>query len=1153
MAIFTVTNTNDSGAGSLRQAIIDANAAGGSDTIVFDSGVFSGESNTITLTSGELSITSDTLIINGDVDGDGDGDVVISGNDDSRVLSVSGASTDATLNDLELTHGSVTGGNTGGALIVSGGAVVTVNDSQITNSASVANGGAIEVDHATLNLNDSTVSDNTSNSYGGAINGDVGTINISGSTFSNNQATSGGGAISQGGSTLTVEGSTFDGNTTAVAGAINSNGGTTTVDNTTFSNNEATSHAGAIYVFASGTLELNAVTLSGNTAGGSGGALYLTGNADASIVGSLIYDNAAATAGGIYMITSALSLVNTTVYANTATGNVGGIGINGDATVTINSSTIANNHADSAIAGVGEFNTNSVTLVNSVIADNTATSSSVDFFGNEINSAQNTFIGATSTAVISDLGGNLIGSSGSPLDARLGTLADNGGDVLTVQPLGGSPLINAGSNSALPADEYDVDGDSNTAETLPLDANGNARILDGTTDMGAVEFINVEPAVSSAATASFNENSTATVYTVTGTDANSDTLTYAISGGADAALFGIDSVTGAVTFNSAPDFENPSDSGSDNIYNIEVTANDGTVSSSAQAVAITVNNVIGDIAPVISNLDGDTATARTNTAVAIDTGTAATVTDGDSSDFNQGTLTITRTGALAGDFSLAAGATSGGDAVLATGEAINVGATTIGMVTAEDGLGTNDLVINLAADATPALVGSFLNNLLYSGAAEGAHTFSVTVADEQGDNTSASASFTVNISNPSDGGGGNPVIVDNAPPTTDPATGATIQTTTFQNAGSGTGSAAIVQNTGNNGNLVTATLPSNVTITSSGPTTGQSTTDALTTLVNAIDARDSSGESGLIGGAQSFLNDLASTTTLDVRTIVPTTTSSSLSSPIVITGSTSGDGSAQSEAFVIDMRSLPSGSQLQLDNIEFASIMGSVTVTGGAGDNYAIGDDDSQYILLGEGNDTLSGGGGDDTVGSLGGDDITSGNAGNDVVTGGEDNDVVYGNQDSDAVYGNLADDTLYGGQGGDVLYGGQDDDVVFGNREADALHGNLGNDILYGNQSEDTLFGGAGDDTLYGGQAADVLDGGAGNNVLTGGVGADLFVFNATGGTTVITDFDAAEGDAITGTVFSALSVMTTVEGGLLLTAEDGMTTLTVLGVASVNDLAFA
>src|SRR5215510_13143393 len=60
-ATFTVTNTADSGAGSLRQAILDANALGGADIIVFDSGVFS-TPQTIVVTS-QLPITTDLAII----------------------------------------------------------------------------------------------------------------------------------------------------------------------------------------------------------------------------------------------------------------------------------------------------------------------------------------------------------------------------------------------------------------------------------------------------------------------------------------------------------------------------------------------------------------------------------------------------------------------------------------------------------------------------------------------------------------------------------------------------------------------------------------------------------------------------------------------------------------------------------------------------------------------------------------------------------------------------------------------------------------------------------------------------------------------------------------------------------------------------------
>ena len=57
-ATFTVTNLNDSGAGSLRQAIEDGNGAAGLDNVVFQSGV----SGTILLTSGQLEI-SDSLTI----------------------------------------------------------------------------------------------------------------------------------------------------------------------------------------------------------------------------------------------------------------------------------------------------------------------------------------------------------------------------------------------------------------------------------------------------------------------------------------------------------------------------------------------------------------------------------------------------------------------------------------------------------------------------------------------------------------------------------------------------------------------------------------------------------------------------------------------------------------------------------------------------------------------------------------------------------------------------------------------------------------------------------------------------------------------------------------------------------------------------------
>ena len=76
------------------------------------------------------------------------------------------------------------------------------------------------------------------------------------------------------------------------------------------------------------------------------------------------------------------------------------------------------------------------------------------------------------------------------------------------------------------------------------------------------------------------------------------TLTYSLSG-TDASLFMIDSSTGEVSFINAPDFESPDDAGRDNVYDIIVTASDGT-NSTDQSVAITVTDV--NEAPIVIEL-----------------------------------------------------------------------------------------------------------------------------------------------------------------------------------------------------------------------------------------------------------------------------------------------------------------------------------------------------------------------------------------------------------------------------------------------------------------------------------------------------------------------------------------------------------------------
>jgi len=96
------------------------------------------------------------------------------------------------------------------------------------------------------------------------------------------------------------------------------------------------------------------------------------------------------------------------------------------------------------------------------------------------------------------------------------------------------------------------------------------------------------------------ENQTA-AFTVTASDSDGDTLSYSISSGVDASMFDV-STSGNVTFNAAPDFENPADSNSDNVYQLTVSVSDGTASDS-MAFEVTVTNDTADD-PVTSNYDG---------------------------------------------------------------------------------------------------------------------------------------------------------------------------------------------------------------------------------------------------------------------------------------------------------------------------------------------------------------------------------------------------------------------------------------------------------------------------------------------------------------------------------------------------------------------
>ena len=96
---------------------------------------------------------------------------------------------------------------------------------------------------------------------------------------------------------------------------------------------------------------------------------------------------------------------------------------------------------------------------------------------------------------------------------------------------------------------------------------------------------NTAPTFTSAATASVVENA-ALVYQASATD--TQPVTYAISGGADAARFAI-TTAGALSFVSAPNFEAPADADANNVYQVQLSASDGALSSTL-ALQVTVTD-----------------------------------------------------------------------------------------------------------------------------------------------------------------------------------------------------------------------------------------------------------------------------------------------------------------------------------------------------------------------------------------------------------------------------------------------------------------------------------------------------------------------------------------------------------------------------------
>ncbi len=170
-------------------------------------------------------------------------------------------------------------------------------------------------------------------------------------------------------------------------------------------------------------------------------------------------------------------------------------------------------------------------------------------------------------------------------------------DLFTIDAATGELAFAAAPNYEAPAD---ADGDNvYNVQVRADDQNG----LTTTQDI-AVSVLPVNdnaPAITSPAAVDVDENATA-VLIVTATDADlpAQTVIFSITGGADASKFTIDAGTGVLAFATAPDYEAPTDSGGDNVYDVQVQADDQNGLTSTQDIAVSVQPV-NDNTPVITS------------------------------------------------------------------------------------------------------------------------------------------------------------------------------------------------------------------------------------------------------------------------------------------------------------------------------------------------------------------------------------------------------------------------------------------------------------------------------------------------------------------------------------------------------------------------
>jgi predicted outer membrane repeat protein len=524
-ANFPVTTLNDAGAGSLRQAALNANATVGPDTITFSG---AGASGTIRLTTGEIPITdavtitgpgAGVLSVSGDKTNNGRSfpTIALPTSGDSRIFKI----TDASSPGSPVQHVTISG------LTLRDGVAALITGASYNSQ----DGGALYSTQTDLTLADMTFTNNAATGDGGALyvreNSGAGSLHMTSSTFTGNAALNGGGAVATGtekyrdGTPGTViSGSQFASNRAGgtnfggfgyspnpSGGAIKTKYGAAELDGLTISGNVTlTTHAGNNYGEGGGLSlgrgEITNSTIVGNTAPERGGGVVLSGSKlkSSTVTGNSVTEGEG---GGVYAGTKYGSgtprIDDSTVSGNAAAGSGpyeghgGGVvafSYDGTAvTLVARNSTIASNIASNGGGGLFVYASRpstdpAIQLKSTLIADNTAAAAPDDLLVGAPTGVSPGGTVAAGFSLIENPGatvivGDPVGTNITGVDPQLSPLGNNGGPTATQALAPTSAAVDVSQANGFATDQRGL------ARTVDSKAT-NSTLSDGT-DVGAYE------------------------------------------------------------------------------------------------------------------------------------------------------------------------------------------------------------------------------------------------------------------------------------------------------------------------------------------------------------------------------------------------------------------------------------------------------------------------------------------------------------------------------------------------------------------------------------------------------------------------------------------------------------------------------------------